>query len=80
MCERTQKTWMLYLRGKDNFVDAFQIWLLQVETKSGCLMKALRVDSGGEFILTKLRLFCEKRGIAIKYVASYMHKENGLAE
>lgn len=80
MCEHTRKTWTLYLRGKDDFIDAFQTWLPRVEAESGCSMKMLRADGGGEFISTKLRLFCEKRGIAIKYAAPYVHKENRLAE
>lgn len=43
-------------------------------------MKILRADGGGEFISVKLRLFCRKRGIAIRYAAPYVHEENGLAE
>lgn len=67
MCEHTRKTWTLYLRGKDDFVDPFQAWLPRVEAESGCSMKILRADGGGEFISIKLRSFCEKRGIVIKY-------------
>ena len=80
MCEHTRKTWTLYLRGKDDFVDAFQAWLPRVEAESGCSMKMLRADGDGVFILTKLRLFREKRGTAIKYAVPYVHEENGLAE
>lgn len=61
-------------------MDAFQIWLARVEAESGCTMKALHADGGGEFISIKLRTFCEKKGISIKYAAPYMHEENGLAE
>lgn len=43
-------------------------------------MKALQVDGGGEFILVKLCTFYEKHGIAIKYVAPYMHKEYGFVK
>ena len=43
-------------------------------------MKILRADGGGEFISHKVRTFCEKRGISIKYAAPYVHEENGLAE
>lgn len=80
MCKHTRKTWTLYLRGKDEFVDAFQAWLPRVEAESSHSMKALRADGGGEFISVKLRSFCEKRGIEIKYAAPYVHEENGLAE
>ena len=43
-------------------------------------MKALCADSKGEFLSIKLRTFCEKKGITLKYEVSYMHEENGLAE
>ena len=80
ICEYTRKTWTLYLQRKNNFIDAFQAWLPQVEAESGCSMKILRTDGRGELISHKLRTFCEKRGILIKYVAPYVHKENRLAE
>ncbi len=80
MCEYTRKTWTLYLRGKDDFVDAFQAWLPRVEAESGCSMKLLRADGGGEFISKKLRSICKKRSIVIRYAAPYVHKENRLAE
>lgn len=80
MCEKTRKTWTLYLRSKDEFVDAFQAWLPRVEAESSYKMKALRADGGGEFISNKLKEFCEGRGINIKYATPYLHEENGLAE
>lgn len=80
MCKHTRKTWTLYLWGKDDFVDAFQAWLPRVEVESGCSMKVLRADGGGEFISVKLGLYCEKQGIAIRYTAPYVHEENGMAE
>lgn len=51
-----------------------------VEKQSNKLMKALRADGGGEFISAKLKDFCNKRGITIRYAASYMHEENGITE
>lgn len=43
-------------------------------------MKVLWADGGGEFILAKLKLFCNKRDIIIRYAMSYIHEKNGLAE
>lgn len=80
MCEHTRKAWTPYLKGKDDFVDTCQTWLPRVEAKSDCFMKMLQADSGRGFISSKLQSFCEKWGIAIKYAASYVHEENGLAE
>lgn len=30
---KTRKTWVIYLRSKDEFVDAFQVWLPKVENE-----------------------------------------------
>lgn len=79
-CEKTRKLWVLYLRLKDKFVDAFQNWLSKIEIESGQLIKTFYADRGGEFISIKLKGFCNKKSIALKYPVPYMHEENGLAE
>lgn len=43
-------------------------------------MKTFYTDRGGEFIVTKLKNICKKKGMTIKYIPSYMHKKNGLSE
>ncbi len=80
ICEKTRKSWVLYLRSKDKFVDTFQNWLPKIEIESGQLMKTLRIDRGREFISIKLKGFCDKKSIALKYATPYRHEENGLAE
>lgn len=41
ICEHIQKTWMIYLQKKNNFVDAFKIWLPHIKAKSEYFMKTL---------------------------------------
>lgn len=43
-------------------------------------MKTLYAHGKEEFISIKVRNFYNKNGIILKYAASYMHKENGIAE
>lgn len=43
-------------------------------------MKVLQADSRKEFIFVKLRNFCKKREITIKYMAPYMHEKNEFAK
>ena len=43
-------------------------------------MKALCTNGRGEFISTKLKNFCDKKGIAIKYITLYMHQKNKVAK
>lgn len=69
MCEHTWRTWTLYLGGKDNFVNAFQVWVSRIKAESRCSMKILRANDDREFILNKLRLFCKKRDILMQYAA-----------
>ena len=38
ICEKTRKTWVLYLCSKNEFVDAFQVWLPKVENESNYTM------------------------------------------
>lgn len=43
-------------------------------------MKTLCANGGGEFISIKLRGFCNKKDIILKYTIPYMYKENGIVE
>ena len=67
------------LRSKDEFFDAFKLWLLRAEA-GGSRLDCLRTDGGGEFISIALQSFCQEQGIKIGYAAPYMHEENGIAE
>lgn len=44
---KTWKSWVMYLRSKDEFVDVFQAWLPVVENQCSKSMKVLRADGGG---------------------------------
>lgn len=39
-------------------------------------MKILQIDSRRKFIFDKLRSFCKKRDITIRYVAPYIYEKN----
>lgn len=43
-------------------------------------MKTFCANGGRELIFTKLKDFSNKKNIAIKYAAPYMHKENRVVE
>lgn len=75
----TRKLWVLMLRSKDEFFDAYKLWLPRAEA-CGSRPDRLRTDGKGEFISAALQSFCQERGIKIGYAAPYMHEENGIAE
>lgn len=47
--EFTWKSWILLLKSRDEFFDAFKLWLPRAET-CGNKLDCLRTDGGGEFI------------------------------
>lgn len=75
-----KKCQIAYLESKDKFVDKFQLWLPKVKKESNKLMKVLYTNGEGDIILAKLKNFCKKESISIKYVVPYMYDKNGLAK
>lgn len=57
----------------------FILWFSRAKSsmdKLGCL----QIDSGGKFMSSILKNYCNKRGINIWYTTSYIHKENNIAK
>ena len=77
--EFTRKSWVLLLQNKDEFFDAFKLWLPRAKA-CGEKLGYLQTDGGGEFISAALKSSCNEKGITIGYAALYMHKENEIAE
>ena len=51
-----------------------------VENQSGCHIKVLHTDRGGEFIYKEFNLFCEEEGIQKELTTPYTPEQNGIAE
>ena len=77
--EFTRKSWILMLRSKDEFFDAFKLWLLRAKA-GGSKLDCLQTDSGGKFISIALQRFCQEQEIKIGYVAPYIYEKNSIAE
>ena len=67
------------LRSKDEFLDAFKLWLPRAEA-GGSRLDCLQTDGRGEFISVASQSFCQERGIKIGYAAPYIHEENDIAK
>ena len=77
--EFNRKPWVLMLRSKDEFFNAFKLWLPRAEA-GGSRFDCLRTDGGVEFISVALQSFCQERGTKIRYATLYMHETNAIAE
>jgi len=58
----SRKTWVYFLKQKLEVLTTFKFKFV-VEKESGCQIKALLTDRGGEFTFKKFQEFCEENGI-----------------
>lgn len=65
---KIKKSWILYLYSKDQFVDVFQKQLPTMEVQCNKAMQALYANDRREFILAKLKEYCNIKKIKIKYI------------
>ena len=70
-------SWVYFLQHKSKTFQKFQIFK---ENQTGCHIKVLRTDRGGEFISKEFNLFCEEEGIQRELIAPYTPEQNGIAE
>lgn len=53
---------------------------MHVEKQSGCKLKKLGTDSGGEYTSREFSIFCMYEGIEYKIITPYTPHHNGIAE
>ena len=68
------------LHRKSDCFDAFQRFLRLTETQTGCKLRQLRSDGGGEYFSNEFSSFLEDRGIQRQTTCAYTPQQNGVAE
>lgn len=68
------------LHRKSDCFDAFQRFLRLAETQTGCKLRQLRSDGGGEYFSNEFSSFLEDRGIQRQTTCAYTPQQNGVAE
>ena len=76
----SRKSWILFLKTKDQFFDKFKMWKTQVENESGSKLVHLRIDGGGEFVSQTLRDYCADQGTSLEYSVPYTPEHNAISE
>lgn len=67
----TRMTWVYFLKNKSQVFSVFKKFKVFVERQSGCKLKALRSDNGGEYISNEFNKYCEDIGVDHKLTVSY---------
>ena len=61
--DKTRNVWVYALKNKDEAFKKFQEWKALVEKSSGCTLKILRSDNGGEYVSTDFDNFMKSEGV-----------------
>jgi transposase InsO family protein len=76
----SRKTWIYFLKAKDEVFNKFQEFKALVENLSGRKIKVLRSDNGGEYTSNEFKDFCREAGIKRELTTPYNPQQNGVAE
>jgi transposase InsO family protein len=76
----SRKTWIFFMKTKDEVFSRFREFKAQVENQTGKKIKVLRSDNGGEYTSNDFKDFCKEAGIKRELTVSYNPQQNGVAE
>lgn len=76
----SRKTWIYFLRKKDEAFASFLEWKKMAENQSGRKIKTLRTDNGLEFCNMEFNNLCKEEGIVRHKTCAYTPQQNGVAE
>ncbi|WVZ93228.1 hypothetical protein U9M48_039226 [Paspalum notatum var. saurae] len=72
--------WIKLIAGKDEAASAIKNFQAAVEVESGCRLKVLRTDRGGEFTSVEFSEYRATRGVRRQLTAPYSPQQNGVVE
>jgi transposase InsO family protein len=73
----SRRTWIYFLKTKDEVFDQFQEFKALVENQTGKKIKVLRSDNGGEYTSNEFKDFCREAGIKKELTMPYNPQQNG---
>ena len=76
----SRKTWISFLRKKDEVFERFKEFKALVENLYEKKIKIPRSNNGGEFTSNKFNEFCKEVGIKRELTIPYNPQQNGVAE
>ena len=76
----SRKTWIYFMKTKDEVFSQFQEFKSLVENQMGRNIKVLRSDNGGEYTSSVFNNFCANLGIKRELTVPYNPQQNGVSE
>ena len=78
--DHSRKTWIHFLRIKDEVFDRFKEFKALVESLTGRKIKILRSNNGGEYMDKNFTGFCTRERIRREWTTPYNPDQNGGTE
>jgi transposase InsO family protein len=78
--DHSRKTWVYFMKTKDEVFSRFQEVKALVENQTGGKIKVLRSDNGDEYTLSAFKEFCVDSGIKRELTVPYHPQQNGVLE
>lgn len=76
----SRKSFGYFLTRKSEVLSKFKVFKATVERQTGCYIKCLRTDGGGEYCSTEFSRYLEGEGIVHQVTAPYSPSQNGVSE
>jgi transposase InsO family protein len=76
----SRKTWIYFMKTKDEVFNRFQEFKAQTENLTGKKIRVLRTDNGGEYTSIDFSDFCKEAGIKRELTVPYNPQQNGVVE
>jgi hypothetical protein len=74
------KTWVYYIRQKNDVFDTFKKWKALVENETRKRLKCLKSENGGEYWSKEFDDYCSYHGIHREKIVLGTPQENGVSE
>ena len=79
MDDFSRKTWIYFLKKKDEVFSWFRSFKALVKNQTGKKIKILRADNGTEYESNEFNNYCREVGIKRKTTTAYTPEQNGVA-
>jgi hypothetical protein len=76
----TRAVWIRFMKHKSEALQKLKEFKAHAETQSGCSIKRLRSDNGGEYASSAAQDFYKQHGIQWEPTAPYSPQQNGVSE
>ena len=73
-------TWVFFLKLKSEVFECLIEFKALAENESGCKIKILHTDNGGEYVNKYVQQLCIDAGIQLQHTVPYTPQQNGVAE